>query len=262
MSRIELTADTTLHVSPTGCDANDGLSQTTAWLSPSEALKRIQYDYDLRGKKLVLQSHYPEITENLELTGPVPGAAGEFTEINLILRGDVVNRGNRIIAPTSGNGVAVQAGGRLLVEGFALQTYGGDCLIADGGAELRCRHVDFYQASSHMSAGPFARCGAIGDYRVMAGAGYHLKALDGQVQISPGVTVSLMSSPAFTGYFAFATEGGLINAAGVTYVGTIAGRPYGLALQSKMYNGSPATPFPGDHVANPPYIGAGCYAPY
>jgi hypothetical protein len=253
--RTHLTSDTTFYVSTTGSNSNDGLTVSTPWLTRQHAFDVLYSDYDLGAKKVVIQHADGVYTDPIAISGVLPGLTDT---LNLALRGNLTTPDNCKMQTTT-TAVQCSTGARLFVEGFAITTTSGSGFATqDGGTDIRFRNVNFMAcADAHFLAAPYSRIKGIGNYKISGGATTHLNASQGQVQIVNGVVVTIVNNPLFNSYFALAIEGGLVNAAAVTFSGTARGQEFGLSLGGQMYTGG--THFPGNAAG---YSGPGCYPPY
>jgi len=251
-ARTELAADTSFYVATSGSDANDCLASSTPCLTIQHVLTTLQNKYDLAGYKATVSvgcTGGATYATPININGIFPG---QTTLDSVSLIGDVNTPANCLISipsSVSENAISLAGGARMLVKGFALQTTRYGLFADDGGTRIEFSNMEFRSAYIHMLAHVGGRIIAIGNYSITGGGNYHMDAagVGAQVVILPNITVSIFNTPSFA-TFALAIEGGLIDAAAVTFTGSGATGARYAAEQFGLIATSSGNPnyFPGD----------------
>lgn len=112
--RYALTANKQYYVSAGMSDNNDGLSPTTAWGTITHAYNFIRDEIDFSGKKVNVKvldgSHGPAT-----MTGNMTGMADDT---DLVFTGNINSPQNVPISGVNANGITVNGGARVKLEGF------------------------------------------------------------------------------------------------------------------------------------------------
>ena len=229
LTRLRLTANMTFYVSPTGSDANDGLTTGTAWVSIAHAYNYIRDRIDTNGFQTTIKladGTYGGTTLQFPIIGPQP-----------ILLGDDADPSRVIINNSTGVALAATSGANISCQSFTVQAGGpagdygavGSGLLAGSGASIVITNMRFGACSyAHMDsrAGGVISAGRVGQNYTIAGAAqYHLLAGAGFISVAD-CTVSIAGNPAFSQAFAAAIQAGLIHGWSNTYTGTATGKRY------------------------------------
>lgn len=236
--RWRLRSDLTLYTSPTGNDANDGLTPASAMREINGALLKAMQQYDSSGRLITIVAADGSY-------GPV--YADRMGASRVQISGNYGSPAACVIAGGTGDPVTAISGSVLDIGGFRLTGTG--AMIASSSATIRFSNLDF---SNGASLGQnYATYGgtiiAVGDYLISAGAQQHVTAGPGGVFVSTGRTATLSNAPAFWGQFANA-NGGFIGANGMTFMGTGAtGQRYNANMGGSIFvGGAGANYFPGN----------------
>lgn len=179
---------------------------------------------------------------------------GYATPITFTLVGDPANPSSVLLT----SGVRLSAGAQIVIDGVGVtSTVGPGFSTQDGLTQLQFRNVIFYDVvNDHISAGRYSGLKAIGNYTIAGNATNHISAAMGQAQANPGITVTIVGTPTFRGYFALSTELGFIDYSGVTFAGTpitsVNGSQYGSSLGGGIYTGGARLPGNAPGYAGPP----------
>lgn len=243
--RIRLTANTTFFVSPTGNDANNGLTVSTPWATVQRAVTVLQKNYDLNGFTATILRANGTYNESVTINGPL---VGQFGPGGLVISASA--SGNCTVNATSSgpcyyalNGAMVTIQNQTLVATLGI----GIAILAQLAASVVHTACNFgAAAAAHCNAGFAASIQAGGNYTISGSAPTHQVATSGGSISVNSVTVTLAGTPAFT-QFANAQHTGTVGSAGVTFSGSATGSRYS-ALTNGVINtsGSGANYFPGN----------------
>jgi hypothetical protein len=257
MFRYKLTADLNLYVSPTGNDANDGMSSGTAFANPQRAADFIYGNVDQDGKCNVIV-HVADGTYNtpggsapstLICSGPLNGPPIQFI-------GNLATPGNCVIRNTVGSAITVASGAQVSLGGFRVSSTGGTLnygLQCTNSSRATFHNMDFGPCTS---AQMFAERSTIAmdsntpvAFALSGNAPYCIAAVNhGRITLS-GAAVTLASALAFSSAFAQASMCSVIQVDGMTFAGPAAtGTRYGATTNSVIYPNLavyPAFAFPG-----------------
>lgn len=242
MARICLSAPLDMYLSPIGSDMNDGLSPVTPKRNHQSALNVLQAGYDFACQPVRLLTADGGYNQPISLSGNM---IGQITPEGLTIK-SLSGNGDACILSCAGTCVSLSNGAQIQLDGLGVEG-GGGVGATDGGTSLYHKNMSFRGMSGDgMTAGPFSRVRAVGNYKFSAGCNNHLNASKGQVQLMPGITVTLVGNPTFTN-FALAIEDGLINSDAI-FVGSGLGRKFTSEVGAIIYTGRGRDYFPG-HIA-------------
>lgn len=233
-----------LYVSPTGNNANDGLTQATPLASIAEAAR------------MLTKYHHGNNIPTIRLLDGIYTEAVSLPQIYSYRQGVKARIVGNVDLP--GNVVCQAASAQTvfsaeLSKGWLLDsmTVGGGVtgigLLAMRQACLYFQNLNFGVCSStHMSAQYHSQIVALGNYKILGNALYHMYiALNGHfsgrnitVTFQGGITVS---------YFVIGNIRGLIDYSQTAFVGSLSGGKFYLENKSILYTaGLPSGSFPGN----------------
>ncbi len=162
MCRTRLTAPLTLYVSNCGSDANDGLSPSTAWLTPQYAVDRVACDYDMNGYQLDIQlvsdsvNKYPPFQLKNYLDA---GTTNQSLSPRIL--GDMSSTASHCV-DGSGSVAAIYAVGVMtpwLIQGVKMcNTAGSYGLLADFYSKIYLKGVEFGNSLTAHCMSVFGSC--------------------------------------------------------------------------------------------------------
>lgn len=259
-ARIKLTAPLTLYVSPSGNDANPGTSPAAAFQTIQAAYFRLMNNYDSNGYPATIQLANGTYTQGLLANQP-PGLFGVIT-----ILGNAASPGSVII--NSGNGVCVTAtaGAVLSLNGLTLIAAGTPSVFSASGAGIvatydafvyiqnlvfgACSNAHMLASASSTIAVPATAANQI-PYTISGSAPYHAVSSVACVVSIVGANITLTGTPAFSGAFVIAQNGGYINFNSTSFTGSATGVRY-LANTNGMVLGTAgvSTYFPGSSAGS------------
>ncbi len=223
MARLILTGTTNFYVSPSGNNANDGLSSSTPWQTVQYAASYMRDKVDLSGYHGIVNLAAGTYAENVAVCGSVMGG------IQFFIKGDETTPGN-VIVGTGGNapgiytrdfGVVTVSGVRILGGVQATQ-----CGVVDiGKSGSSTPTVEFGQATGgvHLNAGDSGYINVIGPYAIVGDAYYHASGNTfGRVNLG-GQAVTLPGSRTFYAFINSSFYGQIVANGAETYSGAGAG---------------------------------------
>jgi hypothetical protein len=227
-ARSLLTATTNFYVSPSGSDSTGNGSSVSPWATPQNALNSIARYIDIGAQTCnvnLAAGTYPPIAAAIPFVGGVPnliGNTGSPSSVIIAVSGSssvdavavydgvVLNvSGIQVETTTTGNGFAAYNGGIIFITGASQ-------IGACAGSGLLAR-----------TAGSFVAQIASLTYSGVCGVSANRGEQGGHVY-SVSQTSTLTGSPTFAGGFASVVSGGMVEAEGMTYSGSvgIATSPY------------------------------------
>ncbi len=223
-------AGVSLFVSPTGNDANNGLTVGSPFLTLQHAANIAQSNYDTQGHIITINVASGTYTAGASLTGqPVGGGTIAFV-------GNVSSPSSvSVILGSPGSCFSGTTGARLTVSGFFMAAQFGSsapgqlagvCLAAGGGALLAYDHCTFgITQFAHVQAGSGGNLVCGGPCTISSTAQFHLTAgSGGQINII-GQAFTLTGTPGFATFVA-SDASGLVLASGNTFSGAATGQRY------------------------------------
>lgn len=219
-SRSRLLADTTYYVKMNGSDSNSGLANTStgAFLTIQAAINAV-LAIDLNGFNVTIQVGAGTYAAGFTLAYPWVGKG------TVTLIGDATTPANVIISTTSASCMVVTGSGSVIsVSGFKLKTTtsGHGINVSQGGRLLVTGKMDFNTcAQDHFKLGQFGWVNIAVNWNITGAAGNHINIANNSIfAISGALTVTLTGTPAFTGSFISASKASTTNTAGLTFSGS------------------------------------------
>ena len=250
LTRLRLTAPITFYVSPAGNDANDGLTQGTAWASITHAYNYIRDRIDLNGFQATIQladGIHASASLGFPCIGPAPIIQGDVADPSRV----TVN-GVGIPALTVGGGATVVCLDFTVTATGPEGDYGavGAGLAAGSGGTIIHRNMNFGACTTaHMfaSSGGGITVGQTGVlYNILGAAETHLYAAGGFIGIADA-RISIAGTPNFPFGFAYGSQGGLMHAWGATFTGGASGPRFQVTTNGIINTANAgANYFPGD----------------
>jgi hypothetical protein len=222
LTRRRLTADTTFYISPTGNDANDGLTTATPWQSIQRGLDYIRDKIDAAGHQPRLQlanGAYAGFTWDAPTPDPAPLIVGNPTDVTLVT-----------ISQNNGACCYVSNAAQLQIQ--ALTIGGGGSAIAitaeDGGLVFPSDITFDPCSQGHIIADAFGRIvvstGAL--FSIRGAAPSFLTSVTGGNVNFIGAHVDVVGTPNFSSGFAQVQANGNILSWGCTFNGPATGPHY------------------------------------
>lgn len=253
--REVLTANRTYYVSPSGSDANDGLSASTPLATIQKAVDVVSQTLDLAGYTVTIQlaNGTHTLTDSVAIRNFVGGSG------LVIIQGDTTTPSNVVISQSTSGKPAfdISDNARLVtLRGFRLTGTGSNAAAIQCGARGRAAiaNIEFNTGwSVHLYATQGSYLSVSGNYSVLAGATYHIASDYKSLLVTTNITVTLVGTPAFT-VWAYAFGLSMIAAQGQTFSGGASAgtQRYNVALNAAIWtNGGGATYFPGGAAGAP-----------
>jgi hypothetical protein len=246
--RDVLSANRTYYVRGDGNDGNSGLANTSggAFLTVQKAIDSVAA-LDIGVYAVTIQIADGSYAGANVLKNVVGFAAAG----NLVIKGNTATPANVVISASSA--IAFSANGITAVWDIKdlkiTTTTSGSGIAAQGGSTIRFGNLDFGAvAGAQLFADSGAQLVALSGYSISGGASYHWQSINGAgIIVNNGLTVTLTGTPAFTAYFTYAGNLGLINCYGLTFSGSATGSRYNVFANSAVFtNGAGATYLPGN----------------
>jgi hypothetical protein len=250
--RFKLYQDTTLYISTTGSDQNDGLTPTTA-LATGQAAWNKAITLDLNGCNLILQFANGTYTNPIACEGQPLGIGASN---GIIISGNVSQPSQVTFSTTNVSCISAGNGAIVLVQGITLTATGvpgsyqnmGGGLIAGTGGNIIFGNVIFHQCDwAHLVAlGNGVIQSDANPYTIAAGGGRHMLAGLGGYVANVNSAVSLTGNPAFSIGFADAESHGIVASYGAAYSGGATGPRFTVTTGGLIHTmGSGLTFLPG-----------------
>jgi hypothetical protein len=248
-----LTANRTYYVRSDGDDANDGLADTAAG-----AFSTIQAG--VNAAALVIPNGFKvtvKVADGVTETNQVvlvPGVSpgnDDGTFETYALEGNITDPSQVVISTTSEDAIFVPSGCYWFIRGVKVQT-------TTSGSGIRIEDNSFVFIDNNMQFGTcagkhiecYAAClGVFGPpYEIVGGATYHYFSYgNSRIFAYPDSDIIVTGTPGFSGAFAFAGAGGVIDVNGNSvFTGSATGTRFDLASGGSIGGVSSITAFPGD----------------
>lgn len=236
--REVLVAARTYYVSTTGSDSADGLTVGTPFLTIQKAVD-VAASLDLVIYQVSIQLADGTYTAGVVLKSYVGALAP-------IIKGNNANPQNVIISTTAAICFSNTSGRDWQISDLSTQSTGtGNHLY---GGNIKFSNLRFGNSPEYHI---FANGGLIqanGNYSIVGGAQFHYACVSGSIVCS-GRTVTVTGTPAFSGAFALAGRGGVLESFSTTYSGSATGSRYNANANGVIFtNGGGANYFPGNAV--------------
>jgi hypothetical protein len=250
--RFKLYQDTTLYISPTGSDQNDGLTPTTA-LATGQAAWNKAITLDLNGFNLTLQFAHGTYTQPIACAGIVQGL-GAANAIQLV--GDMTSPNQVVFNMTDQTCLSAVNGAIIEAHGITFQASGtsGDLLTAGTGIVAAGPGARITYGNCNFGACQMAHILGISGgsttndglpYTITGSSPSHLFCDGGQCSILQA-SVSLTGNPNFSGSFVYCSKLGSVYSHGVAFAGAATGARYFVDTNSCINTvGGGANYFPG-----------------
>jgi hypothetical protein len=217
MSRITLTAPTSIYVSLSGNDANDGMSTSTP-------LRTIQAGIDLLANKIDPAGFQPTIQliggspsspshfeENIELRHYL-GSALSPTHTSPVILGDSAHPESYVVDGMGGAAILSPVLPMIWVlDGFTLQSSGGTNLQLDNTALVYGRNLRFGPCDVDILSQINSIYVIAGNYSIFGARVCHFRASEGKIVTQPGWTCTFETGASISWVFARAEFDGGIN---------------------------------------------------
>lgn len=236
--RQRLTGDITLYVSPSGNDANDGLTLGTTVRQIQRALELATNIYDTAGKTVTISI----------ADGTYSGiAADRMGSARVRMVGNGATPSNVVVA--GGTGAPLTMVRNSILSVYGMRFTGNQAVQVSSSSSLTLEgQIDFANGNSGNSQVYVTYGGTVvatGPYIISSGAVQHVTAGTLGSFISSGVGVTLFGTPAFSGQFVQANFG-FIGMDGMTFTGSATGQRYSANNNGVIYvAGAGASYFPG-----------------
>lgn len=236
--RQRLSGDLTLYVSPSGNDANDGLTVGSAVRQIQRAIDLSNNVYDTAGKTVsvvIADGNYSGIS------------ADRMGSARIDLVGNGTTPGNVVVAGGSGSPLSVVKNSVLSIYGMRV-TGALPVQVSSSSTLVIAGQVDFANAASNAQI--YTTYGgtviATGNYSISSGAIQHVTAGTLGAFVSTGITITLIGTPAFSGQFVQANFG-FAGMNAMTFVGSATGQRYSSNNNGNIFTaGAGANYFPGN----------------
>jgi hypothetical protein len=255
--RTLVTANMTIYVSPTGNDANSGLTAGTAFLTIAAAINAVYRRYDWNGFSCLIQladGTYPFTTAN-GWQAYFAGTPFGMNAFGLTLRGNPSQPQNVVLSATNANCIGVD---RLLmyVDGITTKATGPSWTLTTAqGIGLGVSRGGYVQATNcrfDVTGGMFALRTDAGGYIILSGSNIAITG-SGQYAVFSGVAGLIYTAGAtinVTGLSAtnqvFMADQGRMELYTTTWVGSATGQRYwAINCGCFQVNGAGATYLPG-----------------
>lgn len=247
-AREVLTANRTYFVLTTGSDSNNGLANTSggAFLTIQKAINTVAA-LDISTFNVTIQVGDGTYTAGALVNGAWIGSG------NVTLQGNATTPANCIISATGADCISASNAGRLIVNGFKLQTTtAGSCFsTATQSGLIQFSNVEFgATATHHIFSNKRGFIEATGSYSITGGASTHINCVNDSVAVlGAGITVTLTGTPAFASATVNANRASLVQCNGVTFSGSATGVRYAVDTNSVIFTAAGGASFvPGSSV--------------
>jgi len=263
--REVLTANRTYYVRTDGNNSNSGLANTSggAFLTLQKAYDIITQTLDLGGCTVTVQIGDGTYTGGLAVTQPWSGGGA------VTFQGNNGTPANVIISTTSAHcfGTAGSLPGTLTIKDMKLQTAtSGDCISHQAVGLLQFANLVFGAcAAVHLDGvGSGVNLECTGNYTISGGGFAHVVASrPSNISIRAGKTITLTGTPAFSGAFALAANGGVIAIDGNTFSGSATGIRFNAQNGGQIYSGGAGAAYlPGNSAGTGTSYGTSPYGLY
>ena len=256
-TRTILTGNMTFYVNgSSGSDSNNGLASGTPWQTRQHAWDTLLNTYDLDGHTVTVDLADGTYTDNFNPSG---WAVGQRVAGQIIFNGDSATPSNVIINPSSSSCLPGTNCG-YQIQNMLLENANYDCIDMSNNALIVVGVGIIFGATPngcHMrTASPGASVIIGNSYTISGGAQAHYQAqcTGSQIDIAPGITITLTGTPAFSQYFANAIGGDIFfQSTPATFSGSATGIKYNATLGGAIQTvGSGASYLPGNSAGSSP----------
>ena len=222
-TRLRATSNVNLYVSPSGSDtANTGLSTGSPFATLQKAWDVLFAEYDMNGYTATINAANGTYSAGVVCHNLPPGCDA----VNFV--GNPTSPSSCVIS-ASGTGVYCfnSSTSYINVNGFEIEASGSYAvgLSASYGGVLNFENIVFGTCTyAHIQQGASGSISSGGNpYTIVGGSNNHaLCGFPGYMVLSDSA-VTIVGNPNFSGAFAFATAGGVLDAVGMTFSGSCTG---------------------------------------
>ena len=256
-NRIKVpTAGVNLYVATAGNDTNNGLTVGSPFLTIQHAANIANSNYDTQGNNITIEVAAGTYSAGASLSGqPVGGGQIRFI-------GNTASPSSVIITlGAPGSCFAASTGSRMAIYGMQLSAplgssavgqTPGTCITATGGAQVACGNLVLGATQfGHFQTASGGQISPNTPYSISGGAGYHvISGAGGQINIA-GEAITLVGTPNFSSYFAWADSAGNIFTNSANFSGAATGARYLCSNGGSISTGGGGINFlPGNAVGN------------
>lgn len=212
--REKLTASRTYYVRTDGSDSNNGLANTSggAFLTIQKAVNVVSGTIDMADQQVTIQIGDGTYTASVTLKPYVGNLAP-------IIQGNNGTPANVVVSTTSASCFVNTGGFDWQIRDMELRTTtSGNCLWAAAAGLIHFQNIRFGACAGFHIYAQFGDMIASGDYSIVGNAQYHWAA-NGYITVT-GRTITLTGSPVFSGAFALAGRGGVVECQTNTFSGS------------------------------------------
>ena len=256
LGRIKLAAALHLYVSPSGNDANTGLTIGSPFLTIGKALNVLYNAYDLNGFQPTIHLADGTYTATVSIIGLPAGASMQSMPVNIL--GNTTTPANVVIDVTNGSCFAF-AQTFVFLDGMTLRASG---TAANQGIGISAASASVVSFGGHMVFGACATTGMLAssgaqisssgnNYLISGGGNAHETAIYNGVIVTQGSVVTISGTPAFSTGYAVVDMAGSIQCASQTFSGAATGPRYSAQKNGVIdTNGGGASYLPGNSAGS------------
>jgi hypothetical protein len=249
LGRAKLAANANLYVATTGSDTTGNGTSGAPWATLQKAWSYIIGSVDLNGFNVTVNVANGTYTAGVSAQGTPVGDTQDGGGV--LFLGNPGSPASVIILVTGGTSCFEATNdAQFSVNGFTVQASGSAYAVSASGASnigVVGPMIFGACAAGGIASGPFSTIVVSANYTINGSQGAHWNASQGIIVITPGVTITVTGTPAFSTSFANANLLGIINCFGLTFTGSATGQRYN-ATQNSIINtsGGGASYLPGD----------------
>ncbi len=228
-----LTSNLTLYVTPTGNDANNGLSTSSAFATIQAAWNALVVKYNLNGYGATINVAGGQFAPVVCSGMPAGFSASSFINITGDGAPTVITSTGGAFCITANDGANVAVSNMTLNGTGGLQVYGGSVIANAGG-------IYFGTMTGGNAYHQLANGGLLtgsSPYTITGSAGAHLATINGGSLQFYSAALTLVGTPAFSLGFAYAASGNMVTG-GMTFNGTATGPKFAVQLGGSINTAS------------------------
>lgn len=243
--RILLNSNTTIYVSTTGNDSNDGLTVDTPKATIQGAWNMLANNYDLSGKTVTIQLANGTYTSGLNAVGKLYGQTS-----SIVIQGNNTTPSNVVFSFAGTNGIFAGNGASISVLGisftgmnYPFNATGYSSLTINGNVALSGTSLAHFITSDY----GYVTITNGSSVNISGSSVYHARSSRfGTIIYNTGSNINITGTPAFSNAFVESVTAGLIQCT-ATISGSATGKRYNAFYNGIIISsGGGANYFPGD----------------
>lgn len=238
-TRIRLSANLTLYVSPSGSDSNNGLTSATPFLTIQRAWNVLATNYDLNGYGATIQlangTYTAGINSSIAVVGNFPSG--------IVINGNAASPSSVVVSVSSGMAFYFGQGAGALIQNLSLVATASGCIgiQVDQGSNVYYGGINFgsFTGGNHLGCTNGSKLLNVGSaYTISGGAATHISVAENSWVADNSQTITLTGTPAFSTAFVLSSQCSALDMSGCGFSGSATGPRFNVQTGATIQTGS------------------------